>query len=39
MFNRIFPNVVLFVSNVEKYDTAIQAASNNMAQAHDMLDN
>jgi hypothetical protein len=34
-----FPNMVPFVCNVEKYDRAIQAANDNMAQAHDMLVN
>jgi hypothetical protein len=39
MFNRFFPNITLFVSNVEKYDRAIHVANDNMAQAHGMLVN
>jgi hypothetical protein len=39
MFKGFFPNIVPFVSNVEKYDRTIQAANDNMAQAHGMLDN
>jgi hypothetical protein len=34
-----FPNFVLFVSDVEKYDRTIQAANENMAQARGMLVN
>jgi hypothetical protein len=33
------PNIVLFVNNVEKYDRAIQAANDKMAQALGMLVN
>jgi hypothetical protein len=39
MFNRFLPNIVLFVSNVEKYHRAMQVANDNMAQAHGMLVN
>jgi hypothetical protein len=33
-----FLNFVPFVSNVGKYDRAIQAANDNMVQGHGMLD-
>jgi len=33
------PNIVPFVSNVEKYDRSLQAANDNMAPAHGMLVN
>jgi len=38
MLNRFFPNIVPFVSNVEKYDILLQAADD-MTPAHGMLEN
>jgi len=39
VFHNLISNFVPFIGNVEKYSRAGQAADDNMAHAHCMLDN